>query len=95
MNALNELDILKIDKLSTDIKNLQEFLDVFKLYKGQTIKAMYLVFDSGNQIEFKGHFSKAASDTLIDLIVQSRESILVKLNEAIKELALNITEIQP
>jgi hypothetical protein len=95
MNTLNELDLIKIEKLSNDIKNLREFLDVFKLYKGQSIKAMYLVFDSGNQIEFKGHFSKAASDTLIDLIVQSRESILVKLNEAIRDLALDVTEIQP
>lgn len=84
-----------VDRLSTDIKKIQEFIDALNEHKSDGIKKMYIVTAAGYQIEFAGHFSSRYAGRLFDLIIDSRTEILQSLNAALIELASNAKNIVP
>lgn len=77
--SLQKTDILRINRITTDIQNLQEFIDALTSQKEHRIKSLYIVNENNYQIELKGNFSTEASKKLLDLIIESRQHLIKNL----------------
>lgn len=77
----------KIQALTSDIQHLQNFLEDLEQYKKEKIAKLYIVTDQKHSIELIGHFTPAASQSLFDLIVNSRKKIIDELNKILIDFA--------
>jgi hypothetical protein len=83
--TLQSTDIKSITAITNDIQKLQEFIDLLNSEKHLRIKKIYIVNESDHQIELIGNFSNEASKKILDLIIESRSSLIEKLNNVLKQ----------
>jgi len=83
--TLQSTDIKRITAITNDIQKLQEFIDLLNSEKHLRIKKIYIVNESDHQIELIGNFSNEASKKILDLIIESRSSLIEKLNNVLKQ----------
>ena len=84
---MDSTDLKQIQNLSNDIAKLSEFVDALKDYKETPIQGLYIKFKDQRQIELQGNFSIEASNKLINLIIDSRTSLIDKLEKVLKQKA--------
>ena len=76
----------QINKLSNDIKALNDFIQVLDKHKTDHLKALYIVTDK-IQIELKDRFSSNATEKLFNLILESRHALSLALVDLLKDLS--------
>jgi len=81
--ATQQLD--QINKLSSDITALNDFIALLDKHKGDKLRALYIVTDK-IQIELKDRFSAGATEKLFDLILESRHALSLALVDLLKDL---------
>lgn len=86
----SQADIEQIQKLSNDIYQLKCFINLLEQNKSKKIKALYIVTEDGFQIELKGRFSNDASSKLLDLIINSRKSLITMLSSMLADLSQQV-----
>lgn len=77
--------IKSINDLTGDIQALQNFLSDLEHYKDERIQKLFLVTDQKHSIELIGHFSKNASTSLFNLIIESRNKLIEQMETLLKE----------
>ena len=83
---IHPTDLSRITSITKDLESLQAFIDSLNSIKNDRIKALYLVTDKSYQVELKGNFSKEASLKLLNLVIESRESLKEKLNTVLQQV---------
>lgn len=82
---LNYDRITCINSLTGDIQALQNFLSDLEQYKDEKIQKLFIVTDQKHSIELIGHFSKNASSTLFNLIIDSRNKLIEQMELRLHE----------
>jgi cytoplasmic iron level regulating protein YaaA (DUF328/UPF0246 family) len=77
--------INKINSLTGDIQALQNFLSDLEQFKDERIQKLFIVTDQKHSIELIGHFSKNASASLFNLIIESRNKLIEQMETLLKE----------
>jgi hypothetical protein len=83
--SLQKTDIQRITAITNDISKLQEFIDSLTSQKDVRIKKLYIVNENGYQIELTGNFSNEASAKLLNIIIDSREHLIERLNDVLAQ----------
>jgi len=78
--------INNINKLTSDIAKLNEFICSLDEHKDDQLKALYIVTDK-IQIELKGRFSSEATNKLFNLILESRHALSLALVDLLRDLS--------
>lgn len=86
ISPLTVKQIDQIDKLTNDIRALNDFIAQLDAHKTDKLLALYIVTDN-IRIELKDRFSAGATEKLFNLILESRHALSLALVDLLKDLS--------
>ena len=82
---INSIDVDRIHEITTQIQSINDFIENIK--KNVTpIKALYIVTDSQYRIEIKENFSDETTQSIFDIIIETRLRLLEQLETKLSQV---------